>query len=251
MLDNALSSKHRSRMFSTYSAVTKYGRPTGLAFLRWCAHGKAPAGFQSFLAAAVLTSVLTSFTSSAQTLLYSSADFGGSFGGGQGISSSQWEGVRFQLNAPTTNGAIGGNIGVLQSGNDLLFGALIQLTSMSDLPDSLTLDTPDVLAHATFGGQNPSSDVVVPIAPVSIGPGVYGLVFGTGLFGATGQGFMTVGNPQSESPSLFGNFGGHWLNEASTTFRFTAYSVPEPGITGLLSLGTAFVVLRYRRRRIG
>jgi hypothetical protein len=200
------------------------------------------------LAAAVM--ILFTIPSSAVPapgpLLYSSADYNGTIGGGQGILASQWEGVRFQLNGNATIGAIGGNIGTLPfAGNGELFGALIQLSSMSDFPDSITLNTPDVLATVTFTSGNPSVDVVAPVGPINVGPGTYGVVIGTGLFGATGQGYMTVGNPQTVTPSLFGNYSGAWFNAAPTTFRFTVYAVPEPTAGALLALGFAGGGLRF------
>jgi hypothetical protein len=99
-----------------------------------------------------------------------------------GASAQQWLGSRFTLSSATDITAIGGNIGGAPA--TTLFGAIISLSSVSALPAFSPLDLPsNALADVVFSAPSLSADLRVPLA-LTLGPGTYAVIFGTGLFGA-------------------------------------------------------------------
>ena len=157
----------------------------------------------NFLTAALLLLAL-SCTAHA-TPYYQSATMGeAGQTGGDALGDFQFIGVRFVVSAPVTVGRIGGHIGKTEgAGNETLFGALVQLSGLTDMPDSLDLSTPDVLAVTTFIAPSTSDDIAIPIGPVTLGTGTYGVLFGSHLFGATGRGYIPSDSTNIGSPSYF------------------------------------------------
>jgi hypothetical protein len=185
-------------------------------------------------------------------LLYSSAGFGGPELDGASVLSGQWYGVRFQLTRTSVITDVGANIEAMPGyGDGCYFGAVVRLTSMTDFPNSTSLTTPDVLGVTTFAPGSPSSDVVAPIGPLTVGPGTYALVIGTGLFGVSGIGHMPIDNPNPIPASFFALQGGtQWLGISPSDnidFRMTVYGVPEP--TVLQMLAPVVLVSLYRSLR--
>jgi hypothetical protein len=102
------------------------------------------------------------------------------------LSSMFWPGFRFEVpaGASVTTTAIGLNVQSSSAGT--VFAALVRLTSMSDAPDAADLTGSDVLATTTVALPGGASSVTAtaPIG-VTLTPGWYAAVFGTGAFGAT------------------------------------------------------------------
>jgi hypothetical protein len=178
--------------------------------------------------------------------------------GGSAISlqppDQQWLGVRFQTSTGGLIDGVGGNLSVYNFfGNGLIFASLVKLSGLSDYPDSTDLSTPDVLATTTFTGAYPSVDVVVPIGPVAVGPGTYALIFGSGQFGATGQGAMATDNTPVGTQSEFELSNNTWSELNQTGLRFTVYAMPEPRTIPLLLLSATVMLmctsLSLRRKR--
>jgi hypothetical protein len=129
--------------------------------------------------------------------------------GGNAVWSNQFLGARFLLNDAVSVTSIGAHIG----GFGTYFGALIRLSSADDLPDTANLTSPDVVGHTILNAVSPSTVSFAPL-PVVLTPGFYGLVFGSGLFGATGDGYMPSSDPAIPPLSFFFSSGvnGTWVN---------------------------------------
>jgi hypothetical protein len=157
---------------------------------------------------------------------YESAAMGNAnSGGGYSLHSNQFLGVRFQVTSKVTISRIGGHIG----GGGQVFGALVRLSGPNDLPDSLNLTTPDVIGTTllTLGGF---PDVSSPLVQ-QLEPGWYALVFGSGLFGATGSGFMPGNNPEIGVPSYIHSVNNGFINSGNRGVRFTVIEGNPVAIT--------------------
>jgi hypothetical protein len=173
--------------------------------------------------------------------------------GGLSVSSSQFLGARFHLSSGAVIDGMGGHLFAGSGGNGLIFGALVRLTSLTDVPDSADLSTPDVLALTTFQlPAGPSADTFTSIAPIGVPAGDYAIVFGSGLFGATGSAGAPDDNVPSEinaerSLAYHGGSGFGWDVAGNSGLRFTAYgTIPEPNGVLLFPVFGA-LWLRYRR----
>jgi hypothetical protein len=135
----------------------------------------------------------------------------------------QYGGVRFELTERYLVEGIGGyfqslasNGSVGTTGNGQVFGALVKLTSFSDLPDSSAINTPDVLETTLIQTSTTLAEVTGNVN-VTLDAGIYGIIFGSGRFGASGfavaKGAADIGSPSffSKSPVTDtynnGNFG--------------------------------------------
>jgi hypothetical protein len=124
-------------------------------------------------------------------------------------------------------------------------------------------ESADVVGTALFNGAvgNPT-DVSVPFS-VAIAPGNYLLVFGSGMFGATGSGFMPGNNPANFSQASLvawyattsnpatGQFDDWQWNRypvRGLTLRFVVegVAIPEP-VTVVLSFGLFTMFAFFRR----
>ena len=188
-------------------------------------------------------------------VLYQSATMG-TPGQTAGISVGvfQYVGSRFELSERRVATAVGGHFGTSATGEQTVFGALVRLTSMTDFPDSLIpLNTPDVLATTVFALPKPSNDAIASIGPVELPPGFYAVVFGSGQFGASGQGFVPATNvPVGLSSDIsYVNLNGlHWSDTGIFQNRFVVYGeIPEPGAAALLIVPISFLSASARRRR--
>jgi hypothetical protein len=123
------------------------------------------------------------------SVIYESATFGGGGQGGIVLSEYQYVGTRFTIDSPVQVTAVGGDILEFQPGG--LFGLLLSLSGPNALPSGTPFDD-TTIAMVVFDAPLPSQDLSVPLTPI-INPGTYGLVFGSGQFGATGSGAMNTG----------------------------------------------------------
>jgi hypothetical protein len=174
--------------------------------------------------------------------------------GGLSIYQDQFLGARFELSSGATIDGVGGHMFRTGIGNLELFGALVALTSLDDVPDSVNLSTPDVLAFTTFEPPVQSNDVIAPIGPIDVPAGYYAVVFGSGLFGATGTGGAPDNNAPNDATALYNlkyQAGFGWDRIGNRGVRFTAYgTIPEPSaMMSMLAGGVAIVMRRPSRRR--
>jgi hypothetical protein len=134
------------------------------------------------------------------------------------------------------------------NGDGSIFGAIVQVDPVTGLPlqgvENLSSIT---LAEAVFTPTQ-DGDTTVTL-PVVLPPGTYGIVFGSGLFNATGTADLLAGNDTVGSPSVFENdFAPFTQDPQDTDVRLFVNAVPEPGsLAMLLSAGLMFVGLVRRR----
>ncbi len=171
--------------------------------------------------------------------------------GGTSVSHSQYVGVRFRATSDFVAEEIGGHFGGFPG--TAVFGAVLSLPGSGELPDFGELASlADVIAVATFEVPLPSSLVWSEVsAPIRRGHW-YALVFGSGLFGAAGEGFApyvdVAVNTMADSfwfdPSLSRTY------EVRSTLAYFGLrgepiGVPEPASAALLFAG--LLLLRKRR----
>ena len=84
---------------------------------------------------------------------------------------------------------MGGNLG----GTGQVFAAIVALSGPDDFPDSSDLSTPDVVGHALLNLPGPATTVVRGTLTTELSAGWYALIFGSGRFGAEGDGFVAWG----------------------------------------------------------
>lgn len=157
-------------------------------------------------------------------------------------------GVRFYLDAPVHTTRVGGHF-VRSSGsiaNRDFFGAIVRLDNEFDYPDSADFTTPDVLGSSIL--QFPElSEQVSGSLHLELGPGWYGLVFGSGRFGVVGFGGAIRNNLDFQNPSYFGYVSGFGWGSRSTlggTRYFVAGTrVPEPSSELSMLLGVVICVV--------
>ncbi len=112
---------------------------------------------------------------------------------GANVSASVFNGVRFELSVPVITTQVGGHFVGSVGTTDTLFGAIVKLVDENDFPDSGDLSTPDVLGATKLALPEPSAEVFGNLS-LTLNPGWYALVFGSGHFGAIGDGAMPLNN---------------------------------------------------------
>jgi hypothetical protein len=160
-----------------------------------------------------------------------------------------YSGVRFHLNTPVITSQIGGHF--VAADNGTFFGVIVALGDEDDFPDSLDFSTPDLLG-STLLTFPVSSDEVFGNLTLSLEPGWYALVFGSGLFGAIGDGATVrngtdISNPRYIGLQPFSGFG--WFNRSTTlNRRFVVLGeiVPEPTTVLLGSMALMLLILPQR-----
>lgn len=178
------------------------------------------------------------------------------------IDNNQFLGWRFQAESTLQVTAIGGN---LSKGSGSLFGIIVALNSFNKLPQGEPFLPEEILAITTFDSSKLFGDVEVPLS-VRLAPGYYGLVFGSGLFGATGSSAMPYNNIDLPGSSYFVCWNcttekGTWSNSQTTNIRFVVEgddgppisqpsAVPEPSsVLGLFAfsiLGASYMLSKRK-----
>ena len=166
---------------------------------------------------------------------------------GTNVNDATFVGVRFQLDEPVITSQIGGHF-VANSGGSF-FGAIVELDDENDFPVSDDFTTGDVLGSTLLNFPTPSNETWGNLQ-LSLDPGWYAMVFGSGVFGAQGSGVavrngVDIGNP----PYIFKgpNFG--WSNVSiapNHRFVVTGRVVPEPSPIVTCVIGAIFLLLSKR-----
>jgi hypothetical protein len=150
-------------------------------------------------AAITLACSLTASSSSAQTITLESGTMGatGQFGG-VSVTLAQFVGWRFQIDAPLIVDRIGGHFaGDNEPGG--VFAAMVALPAIDAFPAGAPFTTEEVLATTIFEAPFPSEEIRVPFS-AALAPGSYALVFGSNLFGATGEAAIVNSQDQDDIP---------------------------------------------------
>ncbi|QDT69834.1 hypothetical protein MalM25_27760 [Planctomycetes bacterium MalM25] len=178
---------------------------------------------------------------------------------GNNVGRFNFTGGRFELTQPVITSRIGGHFFVSRGAGNF-FGALVALTGPNDFPDSSDLSTPDVLGNTLLTFPDPSDEVFGELE-LALDPGWYGVVFGSGLFGATGAGGAVRNNADLPDGGLIGwsasVTGDGWFDlvpgVSPTQQRVVVrgFQVPEPtsfGIASLVMLATYYTAAISRSR---
>jgi hypothetical protein len=184
-------------------------------------------------------------------------DFGGTpEPSGAFVSDFAFTGIRFELTQPAVMKRVGGHFVVDPGHDDSFFGVIVRLNDATDFPDSGDLSTPDVVGQTLLSFPNTSAEVFGDLE-LPLGPGWYALVFGSGLFGATGRGAALANNPDIGTPSYIAFLpNSQWVDFSTLpgpfeNFRLVVegYFVPEPNsiIATLVALASLRCFFRNRR----
>lgn len=190
----------------------------------------------------------------AVTLLASASLGSTNSGAGFTVDSNQFLGWKFHLENTFQVAAIGGN---LKIGSGSIFGAIVALSGpRAVLPGEAFLPE-QVLASTTWDLDHGSGDVLIPLS-VTLASGDYGLVYGSGLFGASGSGLILNSNSDFPGVSYFvcGNCtsgSGSWSDSQIKNTRFVVEGnavtpVPEPSSTLCLLVFGSSLVASYMLR---
>jgi hypothetical protein len=177
-------------------------------------------------------------------------------GSASGIASYQFLGARFQFTDPVEVESVGGEF---QNLGGTYFAALVPLASMASLPtgtpaNGVPFNPGEVLAYQTFVGAVGGTPAIqtVPFS-IALPPGVYGVVFGTGLYGTastSNPGMPRYGSVPASAGFFWSTLPYRWQNGVpGSQQRIQMTIVPEPASAGLLLAGLAFVGRRAQRRR--
>jgi hypothetical protein len=187
--------------------------------------------------------------------IYESALLGPQSDTGAWIGAEQFVGTRFHLANPTEVQQVGGAF--FSSGT--IFGGIFALSGPTAFPSGNPFDVAP-LALTVFEAQySPFDwDIRTPLN-VTLAPGDYALVFGSGLYGATGVGSAsTINIDVPGSSCLWWNGwytpGASWLDwdpafNGAMRFVVEGVTVPEPGGMGIFALGAVLMSLASAVRR--
>jgi hypothetical protein len=171
--------------------------------------------------------------------------------GGPTISAAIFRGARFHVDTAVEVDQVGGHLGgaVLVGG---IFAAILSLDGPLGFPNGDPFSfTP--LAVTTINPPVPSADLLVPLS-VTLAPGDYALIFGSGRFGATGLSALpsNFGGQDTGQATYFEGQAGQWINSNTQLARFVVTGepvvIPEPSALALLSLGAVVLAGYYQRR---
>jgi hypothetical protein len=170
---------------------------------------------------------------------------------GLNISSVQFLGSRFHIDTTTEVTHIGGHMGITTGD---LFGVIVSLSGPNALPSGNPFDSSEIVASTKFNPGSPSSDFLTPLS-VTLSAGDYALIFGSGQFGAVGQGFMTTKNVDIPGQASYFRWNSNGWSDggfSSTRFVVAGNPIPEPTTLCLMGFGLpgVLVVVIMRRRKM-
>ncbi len=180
--------------------------------------------------------------------------------GGSSISKNQFLGTSFSIDRTTNVTAIGGWMG----SRTTIFGAIIPVPGPDVLPTVAPLELESIaIAYTTFRatvGHPEAAEFRTPL-DVTLTRGAYALVFGSGLFGTSGLGYLgtngvtaipgvpTFSTDNSPPPPGFPS--GRWNGPSygnRVRMVVEGMPVPEPSALTLFVLGMASLAwVRWRR----
>jgi hypothetical protein len=152
-------------------------------------------------------------------------------------------GAAFQVTQAVDVTAIGGYFTHYSDGE--IFGAIVPLASLTSLPT--TAVDGNALGHVVFAADGSDQSAALTL---QLAPGCYGIVFGSGLFGATGSSGL-VSSQLSSGNNTFSGAGSNWAAWGDSDTRMVVYgsaaAVPEPATLALMLTGLAGCALLRKR----
>lgn len=184
---------------------------------------------------------------------------------------SNFVGVSFAVAEATTTLEVGANIDAFgkisggssgDGGNGLVFAEVVSLSSLSSVPSVPGSSGNSIVAwlqandlgHALLNVPSIAGDAstIIHFGSALSAGNSYAVIFGSGLYGATGGINLTSGNATIGEPNLFNTVGGDTFSPYGydTGIRIYATSpVPLPAALPLLVSGISLVLGRSRRGR--
>ena len=167
-----------------------------------------------------------------------------------------FSGVNFFVDSTVHVDRIGGNFHQSQvSGNNQIFGAIVPVDGMLDPPDPADLSS-NVLGTTTINLPLNSFVTEIVSGPLSLtlSPGWYGIIFGSGKFGATGEGIATT--QDADGPVNTNGILTYALLQPSGQQsiqapgpRYFVKVVPEPSSNlGFITLGILGAILSFKNK---
>ncbi len=185
----------------------------------------------SFAAGAVATSADAG-------AIFETATFTGVDRGEYIVSNTRYFGVAFTLDQTTEITGIGGQFGGFPRG--AIFGAIVPLPSATALPDfTPSAIEADSLADVVFAAPSATTDLTEKLN-ITLGADSYGVVFGSGAFGAEGWGGLGGDNDSVGSPNFFTFFqpdGDSWEGASLDGASITVSGVPEASTWAMMLIG--------------
>ena len=128
----------------------------------------------------------------------------GQTNGGTTINECFWLAARFEISDSRRITSIGGHVKGLSSQDRSLFIALVPVSGPDGVPDpELSQVIFSTVFEAPFNDEPPYPyqvpDTIIQ-TDLILEPGWYAIVFGSGLFGATGSGWMPLSGPTQPLP---------------------------------------------------
>lgn len=168
--------------------------------------------------------------------------------------SGQFLGARFMISSSTMLSSVGGEF---QNMTGSFFVALVPLASMTSLPAGnpamgVPFNSGEVLAHQIFEADVGSTPQIITTPfSISLTPGVYGVVFGSGLYGASGYPGSNGGMPEratvpGSSSFFWSSDPWRWQNSSlipNEEFNVMITTVPEPAGAVLLIVGLPGIMM--------
>ncbi len=158
---------------------------------------------------------------------------------------SNFIGATFALSNTATIADVGATFDGYASG-DPIFAAIVSVPSLAGVPAfAPSALAGNALAETTF---TPSAGDVSVALPVTLAAGTYAVVFGSGLFGATGTVGLADGNTTIGTPNIFASLTDSSFSSYGYDTGIRIYvDAPEPTTLALFCFAVA--ALGFTRRR--
>jgi hypothetical protein len=180
-----------------------------------------------------------------------------SIGNGDGTDGgSNFIGATFSLTgSPVSALQVGANVDAYGTGQ--VFAEVVSVASLSSLPNVtggnlIAWLQSNNLGEASLSAPAAAGDASTVINfSTALTSGSYALIFGSGLYGTTGEINLTSGNSTIGSPNIFNSLGGDSFQSYGydTGIRIFASPVPLPAALPLMASGLLAGVGFLRRRR--
>jgi len=165
----------------------------------------------------IVALVLTQAAVHAATVTLESATMGATGQGiGPSVSGTNYVGWRFKVTSTTAVTEVGGHLGAI---NGNLFAAIISLTALDAMPQGAPFADGTVKASTSFTPPSPSAEFRTPLS-VSLAPGSYALIFGSGKFNASGTAMAAINGQPNIAPTTQSSYV-FWRQTLPNVFNWT------------------------------